>query len=165
MVVVIVVVIKHNILSTNVSVAGAYSNHMDIPQKFRADYIPYIAVWSIESELLLRRQFEILSTLDTLRYHITRYHTQCTKVEHKTSVRLRSQGRHPDLALTRELWVPPVSHKKEIDSDISRAHCNHPHVYQHTYQRLHIWYRLVSTPTKVFSLPPVGIFVARAGDI
>ena len=48
--------------------------------------------------------------LDISGYHTTGYHTQYTKFEDKTSVRLGFQERHPYLALAGELWVTFVNY-------------------------------------------------------
>ena len=52
------------------------------------------------------------------RYHITRYLTQYTKSECKTSVRLGSHER-----LAHNSPMPLVSYMEKIDRDISGAHC------------------------------------------
>ena len=64
----------------------------------------------------------ILQTLDISRCNITRCCTQHYEFEGKISVRLGTHERQPYLVLTCELCFY-VSYLKEIDRDISGAHC------------------------------------------
>ena len=63
-----------------------------------------------------------LMTLDVKRDK-TRYFTQCSNFECKTSARLRTREWQPYLALTGELWLSSVSYWRKSDREVSRVHC------------------------------------------
>ena len=57
------------------------------------------------------------------RFDVEHYYTQCNNFEGKTLVRLRTQDRHPYLALTGELCVSLVSYLEKIGREITGANC------------------------------------------
>ena len=59
----------------------------------------------------------MLETRDISRYNITRYCTQHYDFKGKASVRLRTNEKHPQLALTSELWMSFMSFLEKSDHD------------------------------------------------